>query len=64
MLKSITSQHMISHTLPVIMSLKHILENIKSPLQGALMDFFIHLMKQHRQEVEQVSNYEFRSIST
>ncbi len=52
-LKTITSQHLISHTLPVLISLKHVLEATKSPLQGALMDFLIHLMKQNRQEVEQ-----------
>lgn len=57
-LKTITSQHLIAHTLPVVISLKHVMESTKSPLQGALMDFLIHLMKHHRQEVEQTLSFD------
>lgn len=32
-LKKLSTQHLISHTLPVIISLKHVLEASKSPLQ-------------------------------
>lgn len=49
---------MISHILPVVMSLKHCLEHIKSPLQGALMEYLLSLVKQHASEVEQALQYD------
>ncbi len=35
------------------MSLKHCLEATKSPLQGALMEYLLGLMKHHKAEVDQ-----------
>ena len=32
-LQKLSTQHLVSHTLPVVISLKHILETTKSPLQ-------------------------------
>jgi hypothetical protein len=32
-LKKLSRQHLVGHVLPVIMSLKHALESVKSPLQ-------------------------------
>lgn len=53
-LKSLSSQHLVSHLLPIVMSLKHCLEQFKSPLQGSLMEYLIYLVKSHKTEVEQV----------
>ena len=53
MLKKLSSKHLITHILPVVMSLKHVLEATTSPLQGPLMEYLVHLMKQHRVEVDE-----------
>ncbi len=52
-MKTLSSQHLVSHVLPVVMSLKHCLEATKSPLQGALMEYLLGLMKHHKAEVDQ-----------
>lgn len=49
-LKSLSKQHLVAHTLPVVASLKHVLEAARSPLQGALMDFLLCLVRNHRAE--------------
>lgn len=54
-LKKLSTQHLVSHTLPVIISLKHVLEATKSPLQGTLMEFLVSLVKNHKNEVEEVN---------
>ena len=51
-LKSLSSQHMVEHMLPVVVSLKHCLEAAKSPLQGALMEFIVGLTQTHKVEVD------------
>lgn len=56
-LKSLSSQHLVSHLLPVVMSLKHCLEQFKSPLQGALMEYLIYLVKFNKSEVDQVGTF-------
>lgn len=53
-LQKLSTQHLVSHTLPVVISLKHCLETTKSSLQGALMEFLISLIKYHKNEVEEV----------
>ena len=53
-LKKLSSHHMVEHLLPVIVSLKHCLEQWKSPLQGALMDCILSLMQSHQSEVQGV----------
>jgi len=57
-LKTISRQHLVNHVLPVIVSLKHTLETIKSPLQGALMEYLVHLIQAHKTEVEETFNAE------
>lgn len=49
-LKSLSKQHLVAHTLPVVASLKHVLEAARSPQQGALMDFLLCLVRNHRAE--------------
>jgi hypothetical protein len=53
-LQKLSTQHLVSHTLPVVISLKHVLEGTKSPLQGTLMEFLMSLVKNHKTEVEEV----------
>jgi condensin-2 complex subunit D3 len=53
-LKTLSKQHLISHTLPVVSSLKHALEAARSPLQGPLMDLLVALVKANRAEVNEV----------
>jgi hypothetical protein len=53
-LQKLSTQHLVSHTLPVVISLKHVLEGTKSPLQGTLMEFLMSLVKNHKAEVEEV----------
>jgi hypothetical protein len=53
-LKKLSKQHLVSHVMPVIISLKHSLEKNNSPLQGALMELLVSLMKTHPSEIEQV----------
>eukprot|EP01038_Epipyxis_sp_PR26KG_P004398 gene4398-6220_t len=57
-LKKLSSQHLINHMLPVILSLKHTLEGIRSPLQGVLMDYIVQLNKSHKQEVDTVLQHD------
>jgi hypothetical protein len=52
-LKKLSKQHLVSHLLPVVASLKHTLESFKSPIQGALMEYLIFLMKHNKSEVDQ-----------
>jgi hypothetical protein len=53
-LKHLSTQHLISHTLPVVISLKHCLEAIKSPLQVTpvysvvLNEFFAYFSKNYQ----------------
>lgn len=49
---------MVSHVLPVVVSLKHVLEQLKSPLQGALMEYLLYLVKHHASEVDQALQYD------
>lgn len=56
-LQKLSTQHLISHTLPVVISLKHALEIAKSPLQGALMEYLVSLVKSHKNEVDEVRVY-------
>ena len=49
----LSKQHMMSHVLPVIMSLKAGLEAQRSHLQGALMEYLVFLVKNHKAEVAQ-----------
>lgn len=58
MLKKLSSKHLITHILPVVMSLKHVLEASKSPLQGPLMEYLVHLMKQHRPDVDEALQFD------
>lgn len=51
-----STQHLVNHVLPVVISLKHVLEATKSPLQGLLMEYLMVLVKNHKGEVEQVSS--------
>lgn len=51
-LKTISKQHLLSHTIPIVCSLKHVLEKNRSPLQGVLMDYLIALVKANRSDVE------------
>ncbi|KAJ1404625.1 non-SMC mitotic condensation complex subunit 1-domain-containing protein, partial [Ochromonadaceae sp. CCMP2298] len=51
-LQQLSTQHLVSHTLPVVLSLKHALEGGQSPLQGALMELLVAITKQHKGEVE------------
>lgn len=53
-LRVLSKQHMMNHILPVVMSLKHTLESMRSPLQGPLMDYLRYLMTQHKTEVAEV----------
>ena len=52
-LKKLSRQHLVGHLLPVVMSLKHILEAGKSPLQGSLMELIVSLVKSNKSEVDQ-----------
>ena len=58
MLKKLSSKHLITHILPVVMSLKHVLEASNSPLQGPLMEYLVYLMKQHRPEVDEALQFD------
>jgi condensin-2 complex subunit D3 len=51
-LAALSNQHLVNHVLPVIVSLKHCLEAAKSPLQGALMRYLVHLVKSNKTEVD------------
>lgn len=55
-LRALSQQQLLSQTLPILVSLKHVLEQLRSPLQGALMQLLVHLVKTHRQEAEQVQS--------
>jgi len=57
-LKKLSSKHLITHILPVVMSLKHVLEASNSPLQGPLMEYLVYLMKQHRPEVDEALQFD------
>lgn len=50
----ISRQHLVSHVLPVVMSLKSALESVRSPLQGAVMEYLISVVKSNKVEVNQV----------
>jgi hypothetical protein len=50
-LKKLSLQHLLSHILPTVSSLKHVLEGINSYLQKPLMDYLMQLIKQHKNEV-------------
>lgn len=52
-LKKISVMHMIEHMLPVVTSLKHTLESIKSPVQKSLMEYLIYLIKNNKNEVSE-----------
>jgi hypothetical protein len=51
-LKTLSKQQLINQILPVIISLKRVLERMKSPLQRTLMSYLTSLFKNHRTEVE------------
>jgi hypothetical protein len=53
-LVKISRQHLVSHVLPVVMSLKSALESVRSPLQGAVMEYLISVVKSNKVEVNQV----------
>lgn len=51
-LKQLSKQHMIDTIVPVLSTLKHTLEAVKSPLQRACMEYFVVLVKSNRAEME------------
>ena len=53
-LAKLSRQHLVSNILPVVMSLKAVLEANRSPLQGCVMEYLVHLVKNNRNEVNQV----------
>lgn len=53
-LAKLSRQHLVSNILPVVMSLKAVLEANRSPLQGSVMEYLVHLIKNNRNEVNQV----------
>lgn len=53
-LKKLSLQHLIDHILPVVFSLKHALENVRSPLQRMVMEYLLHIVKTHKAQVAQV----------
>eukprot|EP01032_Pedospumella_encystans_P013832 gene13832-15908_t len=57
-LQKLSTQHLVSHTLPVVISLKHTLEASKSALQGTLMEFLVALVKHHKNEVEEALQFD------
>lgn len=52
-LKKLSRQHLVGHVLPVVMSLKHMLESSRSPLQGPIMELLVALVKSNKAEVDQ-----------
>jgi hypothetical protein len=52
-LKKLSVMHLIEHLLPVVCSLKHVLESCKSPVQKSLMEYLMYLMKTNKAEVTQ-----------
>ena len=52
-LKKVSRQHMIEQVLPVVCSLKHTLESLRSPLQRPLMEYLVYLVKGNKVEVAQ-----------
>lgn len=51
-MKKLSVQHMVDHVLPVIASLKHILERCRSSLQKPLMGYLVQMIKNHKEEVD------------
>ena len=52
-LVKISKQHLISHILPIIMSLKSGLESSRSSLQRSIMEYLVHIMKNNKNEITQ-----------
>jgi len=57
-LKKLSIKHLITHILPVVISLKHVLEATNSPLQRPLMEYLVYLMKQHQTEVDEALQFD------
>jgi hypothetical protein len=55
-LKKLSLQHLIDHMLPLISSLKHLLEAVQSPAQKALMDYLVFIMRSNKAEATQALN--------
>jgi hypothetical protein len=55
-LKKLSLQHLIDHMLPLISSLKHLLEAIQSPAQKALMEYLVFIMRNNKLEAAQALN--------
>jgi len=49
-----SKQHLISHILPIIMSLKAGLELNRSSLQRSIMEYLVYIMKNNKNEITQV----------
>jgi hypothetical protein len=52
-LKKLSVQHLVDHILPVVSSLKHALESVKSPAQRSLMEYLVYLVHTNKHEVQQ-----------
>ena len=52
-LVKISKQHLISHILPIIMSLKSGLESTRSSLQRSIMEYLVYIMKNNKNEISQ-----------
>lgn len=52
-LKKLSVQHLVDHILPVVSSLKHALEAVKSPAQRSLMEYLVYLVHTNKHEVAQ-----------
>jgi hypothetical protein len=54
LLKTMSRKHLMEHVVPVLISLKHVLEKGNSPLQRELMGYFRELLRQYKAEVKEV----------
>lgn len=53
-LKQVAKQHMVDTILPVLATLKHLLEEFKSPLQKICVQYFCVLLKMYKVEMDEV----------
>jgi hypothetical protein len=57
-LKTISKQQVINQILPTVLSLKRVLEKMKSPLQKSAMEYLVFLFTSHKTEVETVLQFD------
>ena len=53
-LKQVSKQHMVDTILPVLATLKHVLEEYRSPLQKSCVAYFCVLLKMYKVEMQEV----------